>query len=86
VSAITVRRTVECIPPASGMTTDLDVYRAAGVLVKECRPEQAPLMAAKPADAMLEFGDLDGERTWKAVLRAVRELTRTERRPSKRVN
>jgi len=38
------------------------------------------------ADAMLELGDLDGQRTWKAVLRAVQEITRIERGPSERVN
>jgi hypothetical protein len=43
-------------------------------------------MAAKRADALLELGDVDGQRIWKAVLRAVEELTRTERGPGERVN
>jgi hypothetical protein len=43
-------------------------------------------MAAKCADALLELGDLEGQRTWKAVLRAVEQLTRTEPRPGERVN
>ena len=67
-------------------TVDLDIYRAANILVKEYGVEQAPLMAAKRADAMLELGDVDGQRTWKAVLRAVQELTRTERGPGELVN
>jgi hypothetical protein len=54
--------------------------------VKEYGAEQAPLMAAKRADALLELGDLEGQRTWKTVLRAVQELTRTERGPGERVN
>jgi hypothetical protein len=42
------------------VTTPLDIYRAAQVLVKEYGPEQAPLMAAKRADALLDLGDVDG--------------------------
>jgi hypothetical protein len=34
-----------------GMTAELDIYRAANILVKEYGAEQAPLMAAKRADA-----------------------------------
>jgi hypothetical protein len=63
------------------MTADLDIYRAANILVNEYGPEQAPLMAAKRADALLELGDVDGQRVWKCVLRAVLELLRRERRP-----
>jgi len=40
----------------------LDICRAANILVKEYGVEQAPLMAAKRADAMLELGDVDGQR------------------------
>jgi hypothetical protein len=58
------------------MTSDLDIYRAANILVKEYGVEQAPLMAAKRAGALLELGDVDGQRVWKAVLRAVQELIR----------
>jgi hypothetical protein len=59
-----------------GMTAELDIYRTANILVKEYGAEAAPLMAAKRADALLELGDLDGQRACKAVLRAVQELTR----------
>ncbi len=69
-----------------GMIAELDIYRAANILVKEYGAEQAPLMAAKRADALLELGDIEGQRTWKAVLRAVQELMRTERGLSERVN
>ena len=68
------------------MTAELDIYRAANILVKEYGVEQAPLMAAKRVDAMLALGDVDGQRMWKAVLRAVQELTRTERGPGELVN
>jgi hypothetical protein len=43
-------------------------------------------MAAKRADALLELGDIDGQRVWKGVLRAVQELIRAERRPGENVN
>jgi hypothetical protein len=77
--------------PAGGkryihMTSTVDIYRAANILVKEYGAVQAPLMAARRADTMLELGDVNGLVTWKAILRAVRELLRTRRRPDERVN
>ncbi len=38
----------------------------------------APIHAAMRADAMLEAGDLDGYGAWRRILRAVKELQRTE--------
>jgi hypothetical protein len=58
------------------MVVDLDIYRAAKILVKKYGAEPAPFMARKRADAMLEFGGTEGQRVWTAVLRAVQELTR----------
>jgi len=43
-------------------------------------------MAAKRADALLDFGDIDGQRVWKGVLRAVENLIRQERKPGESVN
>ena len=43
------------------MIPDLDIYRAAAVIVKH-HGEDAPTHAAMRADAMLEAGDLDGHR------------------------
>ncbi len=40
------------------MTSDLDIYRSANILVKQ-HGEDAPIHAAMRADAMLEAGDLD---------------------------
>jgi len=45
------------------------------LLVKEYGAEQAPIMAAKRADALLDQGDIEGHTTWKSVLRAVQELS-----------
>jgi hypothetical protein len=54
------------------MIRDLDIYRTATVLIRE-HGEDAALEAAQRADAMLEEGDLDGQRTWKRVLAAEAE-------------
>jgi hypothetical protein len=54
------------------MTAELDIYGTAHTLVKEYGAGDAPLMAAKRADALLDLGDVEGQRVWKAVLRAVR--------------
>ncbi len=59
------------------MTSDLDIYRSANLLVKR-HGEDAPIEAAMRADTALEKGDLGGYRTWKRILRAVEELQETE--------
>jgi hypothetical protein len=43
-------------------------------------------MATKRADALLELGDVDGRKVWKAVLKAVEELLKVERRTDEQVN
>jgi hypothetical protein len=62
------------------MTSDLDIYRSAQVLIRQ-HGEDAPIHAAMRADAMLEAGDLDGLAVWKRILRAIAELQNTERLP-----
>ena len=66
------------------MTSDLDIYRSANILVKQ-HGEDAPIHAAMRADAMLEAGDLDGYAVWKRILRAVEELQETGPEPGTRV-
>ena len=61
------------------MTSDLDIYRSASVLIRE-HGEDAALEAAQRADAMLEKGDMEGAAVWRLVLKAVEELRRKERR------
>ena len=60
------------------MTSDLDIYRSANVLIREHR-EDAVIEAAKRADAILDKGDLDGCVAWKRIVRAVVEIQRSER-------
>ena len=55
------------------MTTDLDIYRSAKLLVKQ-HGKEAPIHAALNADAMLEKGDLDGQAVWLRIVRAIEEL------------
>jgi hypothetical protein len=56
------------------------------LLVQQYGAEEAPLIAARRADALLELGDVDGQRVWKGVLKAVEELVRVERTPDERMN
>ncbi len=67
------------------MTSDLDIYRTANVLIRE-HGEDADLEAAKCADAMLEKGCLDGQRVWKRVLKAIKEIQREVPREGEAVN
>ncbi len=67
------------------MTSDLDIYRSAQVLVKQ-HGLDAPIHAAMRADAMLDKGDLDGCAAWKRILRAVEELQGVEPGPGEAVH
>ncbi len=58
------------------MIPDLDIYRAANVLVKQ-HGQDAPIEAAMRADAMIEKGDLGGYAVWKRILRAIEEMGNT---------
>ena len=67
------------------MTSEIDIYRTASVLIRDYGDE-ADLVAAMRADAMLEKGSLDGLRVWKRVLAAVKEIQREEPREGEAVN
>ncbi len=58
------------------MTSDLDIYRSANLLVKQ-HGDEAPIHAAMQADAMLETGDFDGQAVWLRILKAIEELLNT---------
>jgi hypothetical protein len=57
------------------MTSDLDIYRTANLLIKE-HGETAAIEADMRADDMLEKGDLDGQATWLRVLGTIKEISR----------
>ncbi len=61
------------------MPSRLDIYRTANLLIEQ-HGGNAVFEAAKNADAMLDKGDLDGQRIWKAILAAVEEIQRGERK------
>ena len=55
------------------MTSDLDIFRSAKLLIDQ-QGEDAPIHAAMHADKCLEGGDLDGKATWMRVIGAIKEL------------
>ena len=57
--------------------SDLDIYRSANLLVRR-HGADAPIEAAMRTDAMLEKGDLDGQRVRLRILAAVSELLDTQ--------
>ncbi len=67
------------------MTSDLDIYRTAKLLVDKHGAE-APIHAAMRADAMLKRGDMDGAAMWRRVIKAIEELLATGRRDSTTVH
>ncbi len=62
------------------MTSDLDIYRSANVLVQH-HGQDAPIEAAMRADELLEASDLDGCAVFKRVIKAVEEMLSKERPP-----
>jgi hypothetical protein len=52
---------------------DRDIWITANEMIKQFGAE-ADLISATRADAMLERGDIDGQKVWRLVLAAVREL------------
>ena len=56
--------------------SDPDIYRSAKLLVKQ-HGKEAPIHAALNADAMLEKGDLDGQRVWLRIRKAIDVLLDT---------
>ena len=61
------------------MTSDIDIYRSAAVLVRE-HGQGAALEAAQRADELMAEGDMDGRAVWHRIERAIEELQRKERR------
>jgi hypothetical protein len=55
------------------MITDLDIYRAANMLI-ERYGRRAVAEAAKMIDAMLDHGDLESRTAWLRIKQAVADL------------
>ena len=52
------------------MTSDLDIYRAANLVIKR-HGADAVIEAARMVDRMLELGDLEGCDLWRRIRRAI---------------
>ena len=59
------------------MTSDLDTYRTAHLLIKQ-HGEEASIHAAMKADEMLAQGNVDGKAVWMQVIEVIEELQMTE--------
>ena len=59
------------------MTSDLDIYRTANLLVKR-HGSEATIHTATRADELLAAGDMDGRATWLRVLAAIKTLLATK--------
>jgi hypothetical protein len=64
------------------VTFDLDIYRAAKLLIDR-HGDEAALYAVRRADLLLEEGDTEGATTWRAFARAIEELRRDRGRARK---
>ena len=67
------------------MIADVDIWRAANLLVKQ-HGFDAALVAAQRADDLLAQGDVEGERIWKKITQAINELQRTRPNADEQVN
>jgi hypothetical protein len=59
------------------MIPDIDIWRCANELIKE-HGDEAGTAAAVLGDAFFEKGDLDGQRVWMRVAKAIDQLQRVE--------
>jgi hypothetical protein len=60
------------------MTSNLDIYRAAKLVIEQ-HSGQAALLAASRVDEFLDEGDVEGATVWGAIVRAIEELQRGRR-------
>ena len=67
------------------MTSDLDIYRTASVLIRE-HGDEADRVAATRADSFLEAGDMASSAVWRRVLKAIKEIWREEPREGEALN
>jgi hypothetical protein len=66
------------------MIPEIDIWRSAHVMVKRYGRD-APIEAARRADALLDEGDMNGHQVWCWIVRAVEELLRVKLKPGERV-
>ena len=59
------------------MNRDKEIYAVAGIYIRE-HGDDAVIEAAMRADALLDAGDLDGQRDWLPVIEAIKVLSLVE--------
>ncbi len=69
----TPARTALTTPRGRGVISELDIYRAANLLIDR-HGSDAMIAAARMIDRMLELGDPEGRLIWKRIKRAIGEL------------
>ncbi len=67
------------------MISDLDLWRAAQIMVKRYG-DGAATEAAMRADEFLDQGNLDGQRVWTRIMQAIEELQRERPRDGEAVH
>ena len=67
------------------MISDLDLWRAAQVMVKGYG-DGAATEAAKRADGFLDQGNIDGKRIWMRIMQVIGELQRERPRDGEAVH
>jgi hypothetical protein len=61
--------------------SELDIYRAANLLIRQ-HADQAAIEAARKADLMLDRGDTEGQRVWFRIRRAIIALQAPQAGPA----
>jgi hypothetical protein len=69
----TSARTALTTPNERGVISELDIYRAANLLIDR-HGGDALIEAAKMLDRMLELGDPEGRQVWRRIKRAIEQL------------
>ncbi len=67
------------------MISDWELWACANLIIKQ-HGDQAELQAGIRADALLDKGDLEGQRVWLRILDRIRELRRLEPAEAERVH
>ena len=55
------------------LISDKDIYRSANLLIDQ-HGDDSSFEASTKADAFLESGDLDGQRVWLRILKAIKDI------------
>jgi hypothetical protein len=67
------------------MISDLDIWRSTNALIKQ-HGDDAALIAAQRADELLAKGNIEGQRVFKKIVKAINELQKNQPGESDRVN